>query len=106
MEEKRSGKAKKAKKAAEAKAAAKASKVKAIVETISHIPVEVKSVEIKGLKTTRDEVVEEILKDVLKAKSYEEVFAATKHAHRKLKTLGCFQVDQELTRMESSAHPH
>ena len=91
MEEKRSGKAKKAAKAKAA--AAKASKVKAIVETISHIPVEVKSVEIKGLKTTRDEVVEEILKDVLKAKSYEEVFAATKHAHRKLKTLGCFQVD-------------
>ena len=84
MEKKRSGR--------KAKKAAKASKIRAIVETISHIPVEVKSVEIKGLKTTRDEVVEEILKDVLKAKSYEEVFAATKHAHRKLKKLGCFQV--------------
>jgi len=66
-------------------------KIKSIVETISHIPVQVKSVEIKGLKSTRDEVVEEILKDVLKAKSYEEVFVATKHAHRKLKSLGCFK---------------
>ena len=74
------------------KKAEKDLKIKSIVETISHIPVQVKSVEIKGLKSTRDEVVEEILKDVLKAKSYEEVFVATKHAHRKLKSLGCFKV--------------
>lgn len=81
----------KRRKKAAAAAAEKAVKIKSIVETISHIPVQVKSVEIKGLKSTRDEVVEEIIKDILKAKSYEEVFVATKHAHRKLKGLGCFK---------------
>jgi len=87
----RKANAEKRRKKAAAAAAEKALKIKSIVETISHIPVQVKSVEIKGLKSTRDEVVEEILKDILRAKSYEEVFVATKHAHRKLKSLGCFK---------------
>ena len=62
MKDKKTASAKKRQQKKAAKAAAKAVKIKAIEETISHIPVEVKSVEINGLKTTRDEVVEEILK--------------------------------------------
>ena len=46
---------------------------------------------IKVLKR-RDDSIPKERKDVLRAKSYEEVFAATKHAHKKLKKLGCFQV--------------
>ena len=72
----------------------KTARFKEMEDKVADIPTAVKEVHIKGLQITKDEMVEDILKDVLKAQTFGQVFELTKEAHKKLKTLGCFkQVD-------------
>lgn len=59
--------------------------------TLGIRPARVSKVHVEGLCNTKDKVVQEVVANILKAETYNEVMNLTKTAHRELKALGCFQ---------------